>query len=630
MNPTKSPAPRRANAAESLPRHVGKPGQALASLNAVLKPNLRRSASGRKGVSHATIADRSFFFSKMVRDLHAMGYKLTDVRHLKPKHVEALMKFWEQAGLSASTLQKRFSYLTLLCRWIGKAGMLRPAASYLDDPTTYRRVTAATHDHSWAARGIDPLEKIAEIAEDDPSVARVLRLQHAFGLRLQEASLLSPARDALDPTILRVVAGTKGGRPRTVPIETDDQRAVLADAARWAAVTRRSMIPPEFDLKAWLAHVYQVLARHGVTRKDGLVTHGLRHQYANDRYEELTGEPSPVRGGGLLTDAVDRQARQEVTARLGHARVGITRAYYGKAPPQTPGIPAPPSAAEQKQQARELRVQQRLLAARLKVCIDRRQSGPGAIATSTVQLRWRLLNRMLADLARAGVPLSTPEALSETHVDTLRRLWQTSGRMSADSVQNNQRLLAQLCRWLDQPELALRVKGAGPAASTPASPPEPFWPEAESQARLAAMRGQDARLALHVELVRTIGLTHRQAALWQRRGAEQAGLLDVIWETPKEQVLRFPLTTAGQRAVVAEAHRLLQEPDESVCPAGVSVSTWLRKVYDLLRQVGGIGGPGGPRLAELKAPDAPSPIILDRETYFIARAGLRAPQNRHR
>jgi len=247
-----------------------------------------------------------------------------------------------------------------------------------------------------------------------------------------------------------------------------------------------------------------------------------------------------------------------------------------------------------------------------------------------VQLRWRLLNRMLADLARAGVPLSTPEALSETHVDTLMHLWQTSGRMSADSVKNNQRLLARLCRWLDQPELALRVKGAGPAARPPAPPPEPFWPEAESQARLAAIRGQDARLALHVELVRTIGLTHRQAALWQRRGADQAGFLDVIWETPKEQVLRFPLTTEGQRAVVAEAHRLLQEPDESVCPAGVSVSTWLRKVYDLLRQVGGIGVPGGPRLAELKAPDAPSPIILDRETYFIARAGWRAPQNRPR
>ncbi|MDV7403104.1 phage integrase N-terminal domain-containing protein, partial [Arthrospira platensis SPKY1] len=74
---------------------------------------MRRSADGRKVVSHATINDRSEFFSRMVRELRDLGYPLADVRRLKPKHVEALMKRWEAAALSASTLQKRFSYLTL-------------------------------------------------------------------------------------------------------------------------------------------------------------------------------------------------------------------------------------------------------------------------------------------------------------------------------------------------------------------------------------------------------------------------------------------------------------------------------------------------------------------------------------
>lgn len=56
--------------------------------------------------------------------------------------------------------------------------------------------------------GVDPLEKIAEIDLADPAVARVLRLQHAFGLRLQEASLFNPARDQVSETVLRVTALT--------------------------------------------------------------------------------------------------------------------------------------------------------------------------------------------------------------------------------------------------------------------------------------------------------------------------------------------------------------------------------------------------------------------------------------
>ena len=64
-----------AHATAGLPR-LGKRGQAVASLNRLLKTHLRRSADGRKVVSHATIADRSFFFSKMLRELHALGYKI--------------------------------------------------------------------------------------------------------------------------------------------------------------------------------------------------------------------------------------------------------------------------------------------------------------------------------------------------------------------------------------------------------------------------------------------------------------------------------------------------------------------------------------------------------------------------
>ena len=624
-NENPSTATAKAGARTEPPRPAGKRGQAFASLNALLKRHLRRSADGRKVVSHATIADRAEFYSRMIRELHEMGYPLTDVHHLKPKHVAALMRRWEAAGLSASTLQKRFSYLTLLCGWIGKKSMLRPGSIYLEEPERYRREYAADRDHSWTAAGIDPLEKIAEIAEDDPEVARVLRLQHAFGLRIQEASLLNPARDWDGEGWLRVVAGTKGGRPRTVPVETDAQRAVLTEAARHAEATGRSMIPPEYDLKQWRDHCYHVLARHGVTRKAGLVSHGLRHQYANDRYEELTGEPSPARGGGPLAAADDRAARLEVTARLGHARPAITTAYYGR---ERPGSDVAVPAEERKRRVRALRVQQQLLAARLKDRIGERQDGRGRIAEGTSTLRRRMLDRMLADLARAGVPLETPDALAEPHVDALLALWRGSARLTASSARNQVQLLAQLCGWLERPDLAVRVRASWKDAGATARARPCVWSEAQIHERIAAIRACDARVALHVELVRIIGLTHRQAGMLQPGASYRDDGLDVLWETPKDQILRFPITHDRQRAVLDEAHRLLPAPDEHVCPAGLALASWLRKVYDLLRGVGRIGIPGAPDLADLKDPDAPAPVVVGREAYLLARAGLGVPKKR--
>lgn len=597
---------------ESSPGRLhGRRAQAFASLNAVLKPHLRRSADGRKVVSHATIADRSEFYSRLIHQLHELGYPLTNVHHLKPKHIDALMKRWEGEGLSASTLQKRFSYLTLLCRWIGKASMLRPGASYLADPGRYRRTYAADHDHSWTAVGIDPLEKIAAIEPDDPAVARVLRLQHAFGLRIQEASLLNPARDTVGEAQLRIVAGTKGGRPRVVPIETAAQRAVLAEAHGYAGITRRSMIPPEYDLKQWLTHCYHVLGRHGVTRQAGLVSHGLRHHYANDVYEQLTGEVSPVRGGAAVDSALNLPACREVASRLGHARPAITTAYCG---PERPVAPPP---------SRELRVQQQLLAVRIRDHIGIRQRGGSPVSANTLAQRWTVLNHLLQVLARDGAPLHTPDALGEAQVALLLRHWRHIAARNVATARHQMQVFAQLCGWLDRPDLALQVRALGKSLTRGAQTvlPGPLSPD-EIAVRIDRIRAQDARVALHLELVRVVGLTHRQAARLQPAASYRDGQLNVIWETPKNQVLQYALTGERQRAVLQDALTLLPDPQDAVCPASLTMSTWLRQVYHLQRTLGRIGVPGEPTWAELKDPAAPMPTLLYREDWLLQRAGL--------
>ena len=64
--------------------------------------------------------------------------------------------------------------------------------------------------------------------------------------------------------------------------------------------------------------------------------HGLRHSYAQNRYEELTGWNCPAVGGpdakSLTSEQrnTDRQARLTISQELGHNREQITAAYLGK------------------------------------------------------------------------------------------------------------------------------------------------------------------------------------------------------------------------------------------------------------------------------------------------------------
>ncbi len=64
--------------------------------------------------------------------------------------------------------------------------------------------------------------------------------------------------------------------------------------------------------------------------------HGLRHAYAQDRYEELTGWQCPAIGGPDRTvlspeqKALDQEARPTVSQELGHERTQIVAAYSGR------------------------------------------------------------------------------------------------------------------------------------------------------------------------------------------------------------------------------------------------------------------------------------------------------------
>ena len=116
---------------------------------------------------------------------------------------------------------------------------------------------------------------------------------------------------------------------KNVPLQSLNTFHIVAKAHALAG--SGSMIPPDKKYVTWLS-TYKEATRVIGARK----LHGLRHGYAQQRFEMLAGFKAPAAGGptrGELTPEqrqVDYRARMQISAELGHGREEITAVYLGR------------------------------------------------------------------------------------------------------------------------------------------------------------------------------------------------------------------------------------------------------------------------------------------------------------
>ncbi|CAM5180818.1 hypothetical protein CDEN61S_02992 [Castellaniella denitrificans] len=279
---------------------------------------LRQLCQRNRDGSYTTQADRMRSLSLAARQLREAGFRQMKASSLKGKHVQALLERWQGEGLSSGTIKNRLSHLRWWAEKIGKSGIL---------PADNTQLGVAERSY---VTNISKAQELGTGLEQvtDSHVRMSLQLQAAFGLRREEAIKFQPSYADRGDHIALKGSWTKGGRERTVPIATTEQRDALHAAHRLAGTG--SLIPAN---KTYIQqrHVYD-----GQCKAVGLShMHGLRHQYAQSRYETLTGRPPPAAGGPLVTELSptqrieDRHARQTISRELGHERVQITAIYLG-------------------------------------------------------------------------------------------------------------------------------------------------------------------------------------------------------------------------------------------------------------------------------------------------------------
>jgi integrase len=322
----------------------------------ILERHNWRHSTKSKGVSHATMEERRQFCFRIfsfLRDNPVTCFKL-DPRSFSGRHVDLLMADWRQRAergeLGAATLQKNHSFLTTFAGWIGKPKLVKPLSAYFADPALITRSYIAISPKGWRDRGVNVDQVLSKVERHDLHAAASLRLMQAFGLRFKEACMLRPHADVLTAVqagqagcdtalYLFTHRGTKGGRKRYVPIDTDARLQAIKLAQGLVIGENDSISDPQLTLVQAIRHLRYVMERFGVTKKAlGVVPHGLRHQYAADEYQDATGSAAPVNGGQPVDRVVDMAARQAIAERLGHGRTQIVNAYLGSS--STPPRPA--------------------------------------------------------------------------------------------------------------------------------------------------------------------------------------------------------------------------------------------------------------------------------------------------
>lgn len=289
----------------------------------------RRSNDFTRQASEETLRNRHDILFSTVRDLMVQDKNLRSLSQIKPRLLPKMFELWDQKGISKRAQINYFNQMRWFWRVCGIE--VEPISHYAKYEGEFTINRNAERDKSWSGNGVDFDQVYKQMEAIDPVGARLMLAMKTYGLRLKESLCLKPHEsDAGDAMYLS--RGTKTGKPRAINFDDFGEEAL-----RSVLGELKDKIDPESHL-AWQNRSLkqaksrmQYLARKVGLTKDqlGVTWHGLRHEFAIDQLQKLTGVEAPVRGGVVLNYRELSAARKKVSEALGHHRVKITGAYYG-------------------------------------------------------------------------------------------------------------------------------------------------------------------------------------------------------------------------------------------------------------------------------------------------------------
>jgi site-specific recombinase XerC len=316
---------------------MGAKSKVYGILSSILHENAITRTNGRVA-SHRTATAYGEVLNKCFDDLNELGYKLQNPRNLNETHVRALCESWHAAGKQVSTMQEYLSKLRVFAGWIGKKGMVKSLPTYLPqvDKNELKVRKAALTSKSWSEKGVNIIEKIQQADAIDWRFGLMIRMMLAFGLRRKEVTHNKPWKADHGDKLVIYLGEAKGGRPRDIHFDNDEQRQVLDfvktkvgknEYLGWDTTIRGKKASFKYCLRRYNDSMEKI----GITKlKDGVTGHGLRAQYAENA-ALIAGMIPPTLGGtgGQMPRDELNVKRAQISENLGHSRTEVTVSYYG-------------------------------------------------------------------------------------------------------------------------------------------------------------------------------------------------------------------------------------------------------------------------------------------------------------
>ena len=232
----------------------------------------------KSGGSFKTVSDRARIASRFAESMLKLNIQIRDISNIKTNHVELYIKNRQSENIS-----KRAMFSTA-----GRTKLADPNHERLSNSAL--GLSGASRDGSKIAISDERYHAaLAQVRDKDEGVAAAMQLARYLGLRTEEtvqsAKSLKTWRQALNKgdERIRIVFGTKGGRPRdTTVVDRETVIRAVNEAIKYVDKHNGKLIDKP-NLHSAIDRYRNTLKEAGLTGKES--PHSLRYAYSREATE---------------------------------------------------------------------------------------------------------------------------------------------------------------------------------------------------------------------------------------------------------------------------------------------------------------------------------------------------------
>lgn len=242
----------------------------------------------KSGGSFKTVSDRARIAARLADSMLKLNIQIRDVANIKTNHVELYIKNRHAENISKRTMQNEMAAIRAIFSTAGRTKLADPNHERLSN--TALGLSGASRDGTKMAISDERYHAaLAFVRNKDEGVAAAMQLARYLGLRTEEtvqsAKSLKTWQQALQrgDERIKIVFGTKGGRPRdTTVLNRDAVIRTVNEAINYAAKHNGRLIEKP-TLHSAIDRYRNILKEAGLKGRES--PHSLRYAYSKEATE---------------------------------------------------------------------------------------------------------------------------------------------------------------------------------------------------------------------------------------------------------------------------------------------------------------------------------------------------------